>query len=178
MLRLYTMLHGLCALLTKQVLYDSSTNPILSLHHWFGKAWRLWAYKSIYGSAGPSASKTKSHPLSSISTILGVSSYSEYISYNSSMGSSQFVTLTYIYTRKNTLGNSIKFFLTPILGFRFPSPQPHPYTKNSIPTRPPYTLWPGHPYISTYSTSTHQWSQQPQTSWIVGPSCKEDLPVS
>ena len=29
--RLYTTLHGLCTVLTKQVLYDSSTDPILSV---------------------------------------------------------------------------------------------------------------------------------------------------
>ena len=35
--RLYTTLHGLCTMLTKQVLYDLSTDPTLSLHHWLPK---------------------------------------------------------------------------------------------------------------------------------------------
>ena len=84
----YTTLHGLCTTFT-QVLYNSFYDPTTLSY----QTMENLIYNSRYGSATPFLlSETKSSLSSVTSTILGTSFSSEYISYNSSMGSSWFMT--------------------------------------------------------------------------------------
>jgi len=84
----YTTLHGLCTTFP-WVLYDLFYDPTILSY----QTVESLIYNLRYGSAGLfSLSKSRSSPLSAASTILGVFSSSKYISYSSSIGSSQFMT--------------------------------------------------------------------------------------
>jgi len=81
-----------CALLSHGYSSDSLSDPIDS-YLLSNQTIENLVYDFRYRSVGPSfLSKLKSSPLSTTSTILGVSFPSKYILYNSSMGSSQFMT--------------------------------------------------------------------------------------